>query len=65
VPEPTPDVEIVDFNLAGPVLAVRPYCHNDHYWQVFFDTNRVIREELGKAGFSVPEQHIHLTPGKG
>jgi hypothetical protein len=32
---------------------------------VFFDTNRVIREELGKAGFSVPEQHIHLTPGKG
>jgi len=62
VKTPAPDVEIIDFNLAGPVLAVRPYCHNDHYWQVYFDTNRVIRAELGKAGFSVPEQHIHLTP---
>lgn len=60
LPSPAPDVEILDFTLAGPVLAVRPYCHNDHYWQVYFDTNRAIREELGKAGFSVPEQHIHM-----
>jgi len=29
--EPLPDVEILQFNLAGPVLAARPYCHNDHY----------------------------------
>ncbi len=56
--EPLPDVEILQFNLAGPVLAVRPYCHNDHYWQVYFDTNRLIRESFGEAGFAVPEQHI-------
>ncbi len=30
--EPKVDVEIIDFNLVGPVLAVRPYCHNDNYW---------------------------------
>jgi len=41
---PAPDVEIVDFNERGPVLAVRPYTHTDHYWQVYFDTNRVITE---------------------
>lgn len=58
---PAPDVEILDFTLAGPVLAVRPYCHNDHYWQVYFDTNRAIREELGKAGFSVPEKHYNFN----
>ena len=29
--EPLPDVEIPQFNLAGPVLAALPYCHNDHY----------------------------------
>jgi small conductance mechanosensitive channel len=52
--EPAPDVEILEFNLVGPVLAVRPYCHTDHYWQVYFDTNRVIRESFGKAGFSAP-----------
>jgi small conductance mechanosensitive channel len=63
LPSPAPDVEILDFNLAGPVLAVRPYCHNDHYWQVYFDTNRTIREAFGAAGFPVPEQHVVLRNG--
>jgi small conductance mechanosensitive channel len=31
---PKPDVEILTFTLFGPVLAVRPYCHTDHYWDV-------------------------------
>jgi small conductance mechanosensitive channel len=59
--EPLPDVDILQFNLAGPVLAVRPYCHNDHYWQVYFDTNRLIRESFGEAGFAVPEQHLVVS----
>jgi small conductance mechanosensitive channel len=57
VTTPAPDVEILTFNLAGPVLAVRPYCDTDHYWQVYFDTNRLIRESFGEAHFPVPEQH--------
>jgi len=61
--DPSPDVEILEFNLAGPVLAVRPYCHTDHYWQVYFDTNRAIRESFGTAGFPVPEQHLALRNG--
>ncbi len=52
--EPAVEVEILDFNLVGPVLAVRPFCHNDHYWQVYFDTNRVIKDALGEAGFPAP-----------
>lgn len=28
---PAPDVEILEFNLNGPKLAVRPYCHNENY----------------------------------
>jgi len=58
IANPAPDVEILEFNLAGPVLAVRPYCHTDHYWQVYFDTNKVIRETFGAAGYPVPEQHL-------
>lgn len=57
---PAPDVEILEFNLAGPVLAVRPYCHNNDYWQVYFDTNKVIREAFGEAGYPVPEQHYSI-----
>jgi small conductance mechanosensitive channel len=63
IESPAPDVEILDFNLSGPVLAVRPYCHTDHYWQVYFDTNKLIRESFGEAGFPVPEQHIYLRRG--
>lgn len=52
--EPAVDVEILEFNLVGPVLAVRPYCQNEHYWQVYFDTNRTIKDALGDAGFPAP-----------
>ncbi len=55
--DPAPTVEILEANLAGPVLCVRPSCSNDHYWQVYFDTNRLIRETFGEAGFPAPEQH--------
>ncbi len=55
--DPAPDVEIITFNFAGPVLAVRPYCNNAHYWQVYFDTNRLIRDTFAHAGFPVPDQH--------
>ena len=57
---PAPDVEILTFNLAGPVLAVRPYCNNEHYWQVYFDTNCLIRDTFANAGFPVPEQHYSV-----
>lgn len=57
VAEPKPDVEILSFNESGPVLCVRPYCHTDNYWQVYFDTNKLIRETFGAAGYPTPEQH--------
>lgn len=64
--KPAPDIVILDFNTYGPVLAVRPYCNNEHYWQVYFDTNRVIREEFGAAGYPVPESHqlLRTVAGK-
>ena len=60
---PPVDVEILTFSPRGPVLAVRPYCNNQHYWQVYFDTNRVIRETFVEAGFPVPEQHFAVSNG--
>jgi small conductance mechanosensitive channel len=54
--DPAPSVEILDFNPSGTVLAVRPFCHNDDYWQVYFDTNQLIAKEFSEAGYPVPEQ---------
>ncbi len=44
LPEPAPSVEILTYNPGGSLVTVRPYCHSEHYWQVYFDTNRVITE---------------------
>jgi small conductance mechanosensitive channel len=55
---PPPDVEILTFNERGPVLAVRPYCNNAHYWQVYFDTNEAIRKTFAGAAYPVPEAHF-------
>jgi small conductance mechanosensitive channel len=54
---PVPVIDILEFTLAGPVLVVRPFCANEHYWQVYFDSNRMIRNMFGQAGFPVPEHH--------
>ena len=64
IAEPAPDVEILTFNPMGAVLAVRPYCNNRHYWQVYFDANRLIRDTFTGAGFPVPEQHYALRGGE-
>ena len=57
---PAPDVEVVEFTPMGPVLAVRPYTHTAHYWQVYFDTNRAIIDTFGSAGYPVPETHYRF-----
>jgi len=52
--EPKPEVSLLDMNLVGPVIAVRPYCHTDHYWQVYFDTNEAIVRVCKEAGWAAP-----------
>ena len=57
---PGPDVEILQFTPFGPLLAVRPYTNNATYWQVYFDTNRLIRDSFGEAGLPQPVQHVAM-----
>jgi small conductance mechanosensitive channel len=55
---PAPVVEIAEFSAFGPVLTVRPFCQNQNYWQVYFDTNRMITEAFGEAKYPAPEQRM-------
>jgi small conductance mechanosensitive channel len=57
--DPAPDVEILDFNQLGTVLAVRPYCHTSDYWQVYFDTNRAIAALGYPPPFNVERELVH------
>ena len=62
VKSPAVDVEILEFNEFGPKLAVRPHCHTEHYWQVYFDTNKTIADTLGAAGFPVATRPVKVYP---
>lgn len=55
--DPAPDVEILEFNPAGTKLVVRPYCHNDNYWQVYFDTNKALAEVGAANSWPIPAPH--------
>jgi small conductance mechanosensitive channel len=58
---PEPECEILTFTPAGPVLAVRPYTSNEYYWQVYFETNRMIASSFASAGFPVPSQQLMVV----
>jgi small conductance mechanosensitive channel len=52
--DPAPEVNLLDMNLLGPVISVRPYTHTSHYWQVYFDTNEAIIRVGREAGWPAP-----------
>jgi small conductance mechanosensitive channel len=63
---PVPEVDVLQFTPAGPLLCVRPYCSNDDCWQVYFDANRTIREAFDAAGYPAPAPTYALAgrPGE-
>jgi small conductance mechanosensitive channel len=63
VTNPAPSVTISNYTAWGCVLAVRPSCHNDHYWQVYFDSNKMLLEVLGGGGFPQPALALDIPVG--
>jgi small conductance mechanosensitive channel len=55
--DPAPLIAIMEFNEYGVKLVVRPFCHTDHYWQVYFDTQKAIADTMAAAGYPVPSQY--------
>ena len=51
---PAPEVNLLDLNLVGPVISVRPYTHTSNYWQVYFETNEAIVRVAKEAGWPAP-----------
>lgn len=51
---PAPVVETYDNNAAGPVAVIRPFCVPADYGDVFFLANRIVAEEIAKAGLAAP-----------
>ncbi len=58
-----PEVNLIDMKLEGPQIAVRPYTHTNHYWQVYFDTNEAIVRVCKEAGWPVPSATHTMRQG--
>ncbi|MFN9630799.1 MAG: mechanosensitive ion channel family protein [Cyanobacteriota bacterium] len=63
VPGKSGDVDVLEFTERGPKLAVRPYTHTSHCWDVYFDTNRMIVDVLSRAGFPIPRIPVAVQEG--
>lgn len=60
--DPSPVTEIIEFAEAGPRLVVRPFCHNDHYWQVAYEAQMAIATAFVDAGFPQPSVSLASKP---
>jgi small conductance mechanosensitive channel len=60
---PEPEINLLDMKLEGPQIAVRPYTHNNHYWQVYFATNEAIVRVCQEAGWPAPALTQIHKPG--
>ncbi len=60
--EPAPFVGVAELADSSVNLAVRPYCHPDHYWDVFFDVNEMMKKSLDNNNVSIPfpQRDVHL-----
>ena len=58
--DPKPQVEILNFNEYGTLLAVRPFCANENYWQVYFDVNNAIVAVGAEAGYKAPATRVAM-----
>jgi len=63
--EPLPFVDILEFTPAGPKLAVRPFCNNRDYWQVYFDSNQAILAALLEGHYppAAPLTYVQQVQG--
>jgi small conductance mechanosensitive channel len=61
IADPAPALTILSLAPTGCTLAVRPFCHNDHYWQVYFDSQQALRDIIGNGGFPVPQAVVEVN----
>jgi small conductance mechanosensitive channel len=64
--DPEPVVAVSELADSSVNFVVRPWCTKEDYWELRFDLNRKLKEELEAAGCSIPfpqrDVHVHQVP---
>lgn len=65
--EPAPMVGVDALADSSVNLAIKPWCHPDDYWDVYFDIQEDAKYALDKAGISIPfpQRDVHLIQQPG
>jgi small conductance mechanosensitive channel len=67
--DPAPVIAVAELGDSSVNLVVRPWCTASHYWDLRFDLQRKIKEDLESAGCSIPypqrDLHVITTNGSG
>ncbi len=58
--DPAPVVETIEHSPIGPVAVVRSFCHPPDYLEVLFLTQRILGEEIRKAGIPAPHPLLEI-----
>jgi small conductance mechanosensitive channel len=63
--DPAPQVAVSELGDSSVNFVVRPWCKAEDYWSLRFDLTRAIKEELERAGCSIPfpQRDVHLHNG--
>lgn len=62
--DPEPFVGVLELADSSVNLAVRPWCHPDDYWDVYFKTTELGKIALDKNGIEIPfpQRDVHMIP---
>ena len=62
--DPAPVVSVVEHGASSINLVCRPYVKPEHYWDVWFDTHKSVKEEFDDQGISIPfpQRDVHMIP---
>ena len=60
--DPAPTVACSEHGDSSVNFVCRPYVHPDHYWDVWFDTHKAVKEAFDAAniGIPFPQRDVHL-----
>lgn len=62
--DPAPTIAVCEHGASSVNFVCRPWCKPEHYWDVYFETHRQVKEAFDAAGLTIPfpQRDVHLFP---
>lgn len=58
--DPAPTVRMLEHGASAIVIATRPWCRNEDYWDVYYDTTEQVRKAFIENNISIPYDQLDV-----